>query len=403
MRLACPGMVAGGGLSPTFLRGHRRHRHPVHGGGKVVSNSYQVKDHEVTPSELKEVIEQFSQTGFTDTPIHTSASTSCVRRCLLRFRPIENGLATASWRRKPFYDDNPSPGSHQTGVGRAAAQRRPGQITSISSSQGFLDVGHGDMHHDDRAIDHFIGLCCKHPEYADKVRAMVLPHSPRSCARSRLARETSSSGPRSRNFCGRGRRRNRRLRRKLRCGCRTGQARSLTHLPITRLIGRLTLTGQRGKCPRRRRGTNNSSPNSKHLRRKSWRSEKNALSGSVASALCLPASRLGAVFPTVGGWAFEIPQPPAKDAWRSDAPPASPYDLHEEILEGSPEGSDIVLGLNIRGDGRQDILKYIESTGNPPTDICVHVASVAGRAIHKRGRGGGCFRPGCPRASRPAP
>jgi SMODS-associated and fused to various effectors sensor domain len=84
---------------------------------------------------------------------------------------------------------------------------------------------------------------------------------------------------------------------------------------------------------------------------------KCALSSGVA---------LGAVFPTVGGWAFEIPQPPAKDDWRSDAPPASPYDLHEEILEGSPEGSDIVLGLNIRGDGRQDILKYIESTANPP-------------------------------------
>ena len=37
-----------------------------------------------------------------------------------------------------------------------------------------------------------------------------------------------------------------------------------------------------------------------------------------------------------------------------------------EELEGSPNGTDIVLGLNIRGDGRQDMVKYIESTGKIP-------------------------------------
>jgi hypothetical protein len=84
---------------------------------------------------------------------------------------------------------------------------------------------------------------------------------------------------------------------------------------------------------------------------------KCALSSGVA---------LGAVFPTVGGWAFEIPQPPAKDAWRSDTVATEPYEMMVEELEGSAEGKDIVLGLNIRGDGRQDMVKYIESTGDIP-------------------------------------
>ncbi len=44
----------------------------------------------------------------------------------------------------------------------------------------------------------------------------------------------------------------------------------------------------------------------------------------------------------------------------------NPYDLRVEIIEDSQEGGDIVLGLNIRGDGRQDIIKYVESTGTPP-------------------------------------
>jgi hypothetical protein len=75
---------------------------------------------------------------------------------------------------------------------------------------------------------------------------------------------------------------------------------------------------------------------------------------------------LGAVFPTVGGWAFEIPQPPSKEDWRSDTPGTNAYDLRVEVVEGSRDGTDIVLGLNIKGDGRQEIINYVESTGIPP-------------------------------------
>jgi hypothetical protein len=75
---------------------------------------------------------------------------------------------------------------------------------------------------------------------------------------------------------------------------------------------------------------------------------------------------LGALFPTVGGWVFEIPQPPSRDDWRSDTPPTIPYELRVEVSEPNPLGSDIVLGLNIKGDGRQDIIRYVDSTGTPP-------------------------------------
>lgn len=75
---------------------------------------------------------------------------------------------------------------------------------------------------------------------------------------------------------------------------------------------------------------------------------------------------LGAIFPTVGGWVFEIPQPPAKDPWRSDANLTNLYHINVEIVEGVSEGTDIVLGLNIKGDGRQEVIKYVQSTGNIP-------------------------------------
>jgi len=63
---------------------------------------------------------------------------------------------------------------------------------------------------------------------------------------------------------------------------------------------------------------------------------------------------------------FEIPQPPAKDPWRSDAIATQPYDPAIETAEDSADGTRVVLGLNIKGDGRQDIIKYVESTGTQP-------------------------------------
>jgi hypothetical protein len=38
--------------------------------------------------------------------------------------------------------------------------------------------------------------------------------------------------------------------------------------------------------------------------------------------------------------------------------------MHVEVVDGG--GTDIVLGLNIRGDGCEDVRRYIKSTGVPP-------------------------------------
>jgi hypothetical protein len=75
---------------------------------------------------------------------------------------------------------------------------------------------------------------------------------------------------------------------------------------------------------------------------------------------------IGATFPAVGSWTFEIPQPPAKEFWRSDATPTPGYVLHTEVTEADANGADLVLGLNIRGNGRLDVMRYVESTGQAP-------------------------------------
>ena len=61
----------------------------------------------------------------------------------------------------------------------------------------------------------------------------------------------------------------------------------------------------------------------------------------------------------------DFPAPP-EEPWRSDAVPTPNYRLEEEIIEGQSTGTDLVLGLNIRGDGREDVLRYVQSTGQIP-------------------------------------
>jgi hypothetical protein len=43
-----------------------------------------------------------------------------------------------------------------------------------------------------------------------------------------------------------------------------------------------------------------------------------------------------------------------------------PYDLRIETINGSSDGEDIVLGVNIKGDGREDVMRYVENTGTGP-------------------------------------
>jgi hypothetical protein len=38
-----------------------------------------------------------------------------------------------------------------------------------------IEIGHSDLHHDDRAVDLFVGRLLSHPEYAGMIRAMVQP------------------------------------------------------------------------------------------------------------------------------------------------------------------------------------------------------------------------------------
>jgi SMODS-associated and fused to various effectors sensor domain/Cap4, dsDNA endonuclease domain len=353
--------------------------------GKSSRIHIQVKDHDVTPSELKEVIERFSQLDSELPGTYKCFNLACPSLSST-IRPVETGLARFRGA-KAFYEDNPdvlAPTKQELEERLRSADL--GNHVDFVLSKVFIDVGHGYMHHDDHAIDLFIGRLLKHPDYADKVRAMVLP------TYAEIMREI---GARKGNVIERAE-----IEKLLQAAVAAGIA---GEKKITLWLQNWTSESfdppadyaldwsshfdrASRKVPSPETWNSELIPELNALRKKIQKDRKERLIRFRGKCALSSGVALGATFPTVGEWAFEIPQPPSKDAWRSDAPATNPYQLSNEVVEGAQDGTDIVLGLNIKGDGLQDIMKYVESTANPPR-IFAFISPLSQGAQSIRGAG----------------
>lgn len=334
--------------------------------GKSTRQHIQTKDHDVTPSEFKEIVDAFSKSDAGMLGIYERFTLACPSLSA-NLRPVETGLARLR-NAEPFYDDVPTAlalTKEDVDERMRSHDLSEKQIQFIHEKV-FIEVGHGDLAHDERAINIFIGRLLNHPEFADKIRAMVQP------AYAEMLRHVGASK-----------------------GVVLDRA-SIESLLRGAILPSLSAeasvmvwiqnwTKESFDLPadyeldwatyfdRQSRRVPTSSV---------WASDLvpqlNALRSKIVAAgavrtICLRGKcalstglALGATFPSVGGWTFEIAQPPAKEPWRSDATPTAVYPLEEEIVEGDPTGSDLVLGLNIRGDGREDVLRFVRSAGQIP-------------------------------------
>jgi len=334
-------------------------------GDKSSRIHIQVKDHDVPAGELKNVIREFARLDAEFANTYKCFNLVCPSLSST-LRPIENGLARLRGA-TAYYDDKPdalAPTKEE--VDQKLRKAGLGNYIDFIHAKVYFDVGHGDMHHDDRAVDHFIGRLLRHPEYAEKVRAMVLP------AFAEILREIGA--------------------RKGKVIERT-EIESLLQAAVASGISaekKITLWLQNWtkevfdppadyaldwsqffdrstrRVPSLEIWNKQLVPELDALKKKILAEKKERVICFRGKCALSTGVALGATFPTVGGWVFEISQPPAKDPWRSDATPTSPYNLAVEIIDGNSSGTDIVLGLNIKGDGRQEILKYVEGTNNPP-------------------------------------
>jgi len=325
----------------------------------------QVKDHEVGPAELESVIDDFKRLDAGLLGQYRRFSLACPSLSA-RLRPVETGLSRFR-NAKPFYDDAAGAlVSTKSDLDKRLRKSGLGDHIDFIHSKVYIEVGHADLHHDDRAVELFIARLLILPEYSGKLRAMVEP------AFAELMRAIDA---------------------------RRGAV--LERADIEKILRAAVATG--GTDEKRitvwvQNWTRESfeAPADYAL---DWsahfdRSSRRVPSQDIWNAELLPELKslqvkiiaerteravrfrgkcalstgiaLGVVFPAVGGWIFEIPQPPSKGAWRSDVSATNPYDLRVEVIDGSRDGADLVLGLNIKGDGREEILQYIASTRNPP-------------------------------------
>lgn len=333
--------------------------------GKSSRIHLQVKDHDVSPNELKEAIEQFRKWDSDQPGVYKCFKLVCPSLSPT-LRSIDTGLARFRGV-KPFYDDAPgamTPTKQE--LDERLRKAGLGDYIDFIHDKFFIDAGHGAMHHDDRALDLFVGRLLKHPDYSDKLRAMVAPAfaelirgigAKKGVVLERaeieeLLRSAVMAGVASEK--------------KITVWLQNWTSESFDPPADYSLDWSSHFDRTTRRVPSSDTWNNELIPEVFALKRKILAERKDRVICFRGKCALSSGVAIGAVFPTVGGWTFEIPQPPSKEAWRSDTPAANPYDLRVEVIEGNQDGSDIVLGLNIRGDGRQDVMGYVESTGNAP-------------------------------------
>lgn len=249
-----------------------------------------------------------------------------------------------------------------------------------------IDIGHGDMHHDERAINHFISRLLSHPDYPDKIRAMVQPAfaevmraigSKKGIVLERAEIEALLQAAVTAGIAGE---------KKITLWVQNWTSERFEPSADYELDWSAHFDRSSRRVPAPETWNAELVPQLNDVKKRSLREHKERLIRFRGRCALSTGVALGAIFPNVGGWAFEIPQPPARDPWRSDSPATTPYELHVDVTEGSPDGADIVLGVNIKGDGREDILNYVNSTRNQPRIFAfMSPPSQGGQAIASAG------------------
>ncbi len=333
--------------------------------GQSFRNHIQVKDHEVTAAEMKAVIEHFHALDAGMPGVYRRFTLACPSLAA-KLRPVETGLARLR-NAQPFYNDAANALiATKDDVDERIRKSGLGKYVDFIHSKVFVEIGHGDLHHDDRAVELFIARLLTHPEYAGMLRAMVQP------AFAELMRAIGASKGVVFERAD--------IEKTLRTAVATGGE---SERKITVWVQNWT---KESFEPAADYALDWSSHFDRATRRvpaaQTWNHdllpELGALQNRVSAerterliqfrGKCALSTgiALGAAFPSVGGWTFEIPQPPAKEAWRSDALVSGAYEVRMEVSDGSQDGTDIVVGLNVRGDARQDIVSYVNSAGPAP-------------------------------------
>lgn len=333
--------------------------------GKSSRIHLQVKDHDVAAAEFKSVIEHFKRLDGEFPGAYQCFKLICPSLSAA-LRPVENGLARLR-NAKPFYEDKPDAlTATKEEFGERLRKNGLGDHLDFIESKIFIEVGHGDLRHDDRAVELFIARVLNHPEYSQRLREMVQP----AFARFIQAIEAKRGAVLDRKEI--------EALLQAAIGSATSSERGISiwihnwtkevfDLPAEYALDWTAHFDRASRrVPTAEAWQEQLLPELDALKQRILKERTERLIRFRGKCALSTGMAVGMLFPAVGGWTFEMPQPPAREPWRSDAKPTAGYDLRVDLAEGSPDGVDLVLGFNIRGDAREDVKRYIESTTQKP-------------------------------------
>lgn len=341
----------------------------------------QVKDHEVGPAELRESVDKFVELDAQMPGVYQSFTLVCPSLSST-LRPLERGLARLR-NVQPFYDDVPAAlQSSRDEVVRRLHKAGLQQHVEFALQKLHFDVGHNALKHDDGDMDIFTSRLLSHPDFAAKLREMVVPafgtlaramsmHRGKVLDREAIEdilRQAVLAGP---------------LERPSLTLWVHNWTREQFDVPADYVLDWSEhFDRETRRTPLQSVWNEELLPELRQVRIKMASDRPERVIRFRGKCALSSAWAIGSAFPIVGGWSFEVPQPPSLDVWKSDDTPTPSYSLRTKLIKGDSASTEMVLILNVKGDARPEVLEYAESVGlRAKLTLVVSAPSEGGRAI----------------------
>ncbi len=334
---------------------------------KEVREHIQVKDHQVTVSEFKVVIQKFVEIDKGMPEIYERFIVACPSLGL-KVKSLEEALKRLR-NAKPFYESKPSVlKKTENDVRKIIKDIGLAQYHNFILSKVHFEIGLCDFHNDESTCDKFKINLLKLSQYKQNHIDTI------DLAYNALIREITNS---------RGKTLHRRKIEALISSALRGNKEKLKDAigldihnwtlekydrkPQYTLDWSAYFDRTTRKIPQKTEWNEVLLPELHQLRKQIVSNTSTRLirfRGKCCLSTCIA---VGAVFPSIGSWIFEVVQLPSSMTWRSDAVPEIHYRLNVDELDIDSikldsRGDSIVMVLNVTGNALVDVVKYINST-----------------------------------------
>jgi hypothetical protein len=337
-----------GDVDLRFREGSREWKHHV-----------QVKDHEVAPAELREVIENFVECDSNFSGEYAKFILACPSLGAT-VRSLETSLIRLRGA-QPFYDDRSILAPTEADVRSKIIDLGLCAHADFIINKVDFQAGVTDYHDDAHATNIFRGRISRHPKFAqlfqnvaDAAYALLLQHV--MAARGRVIASQTLEELVVRSF--QEALKNTEPKIVVNLHNWTVEKYSLpadVDLDWSKFFDRGTR-----RVPTKEEWQTNLLPQLADTKMKLLRDRVDRLIAFQGKACLSSGIAFGATFCRAGGWVIEIRQPTAMTSWRSDAAADSAYKIVIDEQALSPSGDSIVLLFNITGKAKDAVLAAIK-------------------------------------------